>query len=76
MENLYEKEKDYWLDVQLETTECDECGNNMNPMESIPVRKDFEGYPISKGFIFRCASCDKWYKEHDLKNPLGALCNE
>ena len=69
MEYLYEKEKDYWLDVQLETTECDECGNNMNPMESIPVRKDFEG------FIFRCASPSLIFPV-PLKNPLGALCNE
>tara|TARA_B110000495_G_scaffold4918_1_gene3662 strand:+ start:244 stop:474 length:231 start_codon:yes stop_codon:yes gene_type:complete len=76
MENLYDNDRELWFDIQLETTECDECGNNMNPMESIPVRKDFKGYTISKGFIFICRSCDKWYKEHDLKNPLGVMNND
>jgi hypothetical protein len=65
MENLYEKEKDYWLDVQLETTECDKCGVDVDPMNSYPIKvenkiffqSNFYGYPNPIGYIFVCASC-------------------
>lgn len=60
-------EKDYWLDVQLRTTECDECGTDMDVMKSIPVSKDLywlkstknKEYPIEDGYFFICSSCFK-----------------
>jgi hypothetical protein len=51
MEKLYTKEKDYWLDVQLETTECDKCGVDVDPMNSYPIKVE------NNEFIFVCASC-------------------
>lgn len=57
MENLYDTEKEYWLDVQLNTTECDKCGIDMDVMNSYPVKFENKGYPISNGYIFVCASC-------------------
>ncbi len=50
-ELLYTKEKDYWLDVQLNTTECDKCGVDFDPMNSYPVKVE------NNGFIFVCAPC-------------------
>jgi len=52
-------EKEYWLDVQLNTTECDKCGTDMDVMKSIPVKFENKGYPISNGYIFVCSSCFK-----------------
>ena len=57
MENLYEKEIDYWIDIQLSTTECDKCGVDLDPMKSYPIKVENKGYPISNGYIFVCASC-------------------
>jgi len=56
-ELLYTKEKDYWLDVQLSTTECDKCGVDLDPMKSIPVKVANDGYPEPMGFIFVCFQC-------------------
>ena len=53
-ELLYTKEKDYWLDVQLNTTECDKCGVDIDPMNSYPI-KLVTSFKV--GFIFVCASC-------------------
>ena len=57
MEKLYTKSKDYWMDVQLNTTECDKCGVDVDPMSSYPIKVENKGYPISKGYLFVCASC-------------------
>ncbi len=57
MEKLYTKSKDYWMDVQMETTECDKCGADMDVMKSTPVKKEYKGYPKSKGYIFVCPTC-------------------
>ncbi len=57
MENLYEKEKDYWLDVQLNTTECDKCGIDIDVMNSYPIRFESEVFNNFNGYIFVCASC-------------------
>ena len=57
MENLYEKEKDYWLDVQLDVDECEKCEVVVNPLNSYPIKVQMKGYPISEGYIFVCASC-------------------
>ena len=46
-ELLYTKEKDYWLDVQLNTTECDKCGVDLDPMKSYPIKVKNEGYPMN-----------------------------
>jgi transcription elongation factor Elf1 len=51
MEKLYTKSKDYWMDVQMETTECDKCGADMDVMKSTPVKKEHKGY------IFVCSTC-------------------
>jgi len=56
-ELLYTKEKDYWLDVQLNTTECDKCGVDVDPMSSYPIKVENKGYPNPNGFIFVCGSC-------------------
>ncbi len=77
-ELLYDNEKEYWLDVQLNTTECDKCGTDMDVMKSIPIKvsvknggtmKTYKGYPISNGlnwsedgYIFVCSSCKKGLK--------------
>lgn len=68
-ELLYTKSKDYWLDVQLETTECDKCGVDVDPMNSYPVKSFNKGYPIANGFIFVCASC-KNKQIYDLRKEL------
>ena len=57
MELLYTKSKDYWMDIQMETTECDKCGADMDVMKSTPVEQENKGYPISKGYIFVCPTC-------------------
>ena len=57
MEKLYTKSKDFWLDKQLETTECDKCGADMDVMKSVAVKKEYKGYPKSKGYIFVCPTC-------------------
>ena len=53
MELLYTKEKDYLMDAQLETTECEKCGVDIDPMKSY-ITKNKKGI---NGFIFVCASC-------------------
>ena len=68
-ELLYTKEKDYWLDVQLQTTECDKCGVDVDPMNSYPVKVENKGYPNPIGFIFVCASC-KNKQIYDLRKEL------
>ena len=60
MENLYETEREYLMDIQLSVTECDLCGADLNPMESTPV--NVEGikkfyYPNTKNYIFICRGC-------------------
>jgi len=50
-ELLYTKSKDYWLDVQLETTECDKCGVDVDPMKSYPIKVE------NNEFIFVCGPC-------------------
>ena len=59
----YDNEKEYWLDVQLNTTECDKCGTDMDVMKSIPVRTKNKGYPIEDGYFFVCSSCFKNFKK-------------
>ena len=66
---LYEKEKDYWLDIQLSTTECDKCGVDVNPMNTYPIKVKNNGYPISNGYIFVCASCTN-KQIYDLRKEL------
>jgi|TARA_B100002003_G_scaffold162076_1_gene150439 hypothetical protein len=56
-------EKEYWMDVQLRTTECDECGTDMDVKKSIPVRTKNKGYPIEDGYFFVCSSCFKNFKK-------------
>ena len=56
MEKLYTKSKDYWMDVQLNTTECDKCGADLSPMKSYPIKVE-NNSPTSNGFIFVCAPC-------------------
>ena len=53
-ELLYTKEKDYWLDVQLNTTECDKCGVDVDPMNTYPVKVENRD---AQTFMFVCASC-------------------
>ena len=55
-ELLYDNEKEYWLDVQLNTTECDKCGIDMDVMKSIPVKFKNKYYT---GLGFVCSSCFK-----------------
>jgi hypothetical protein len=62
-ELLYTKSKDYWLDVQLETTECDKCGVDVDPMKSYPIKVE------NNEFIFVCASC-KNKQIYDLRKEL------
>ena len=50
-ELLYTKSKDYWMDVQLNTTECDKCGVDVDPMSTYPIEVKYDE------FIFVCASC-------------------
>ncbi len=75
MENLYETEREMYMDIQLSTTKCDKCGTDMDVMKSIPIKvpvknggtmKTYKGYPISyglnwseDGYIFVCSSCNK-----------------
>ena len=56
-ELLYTKSKDYWMDVQLNTTECDKCGVDVDSMSSYPIKVENKGYPNPNGFIFVCGSC-------------------
>jgi hypothetical protein len=57
MEKLYDNDRELWFDIQLETTECDKCGVDIDPMSSYPIKVENKGYPISKGYLFVCASC-------------------
>ena len=57
MENLYETERVMFMDVQLGVTECDMCGEDMDPMESTPVKVGFTGYPNGADYIFICRGC-------------------
>ena len=57
MENLYETEREMFMDVQLGVTECDMCGKDLDPMESIPVKVGFTGYPNGADYIFICRGC-------------------
>ena len=50
-ELLYTKSKDYWMDIQMETTECDKCGVDVDPMSSYPIKVE------NNEFIFVCGSC-------------------
>ena len=68
-ELLYDTEREYWMDVQLNTTECDKCGADLSPMNSYPIKVKNEGYPISNGFIFVCAPC-KTKQIFDLRKEL------
>ena len=61
MENLYETEREMYMDIQLSVTECDMCGEELDPMESIPVKVGFTGYvrsvwPNGADYIFICRS--------------------
>jgi len=58
MENLYETEREMYMDVQLGVTECDMCGEELDPMKSIPVKVGFTGYPNGADYIFVCSSCN------------------
>ena len=51
---LYEKEKDYLMDQQLNTIECNKCGNDMNPLESYWELEDSES---ATGYSFVCLTC-------------------
>jgi hypothetical protein len=51
---LYEKEKDYLMDQQLNTTECNKCGNDMNQLESYWELEDSES---ATGYSFVCLTC-------------------
>ena len=51
MEKLYTKSKDYWMDVQLNTTECDKCGVDVDPMSTYPIEVKYDE------FIFVCGPC-------------------
>ena len=69
-ENLYDTNREYWMDIQLSTTKCHDCQNSMNPMESIPVKTSdrYTGF-IGKGdeYIFICPDCnnqDNWAENH------------
>ncbi len=70
MENLYDTNREYWMDIQLSTTECDLCGTNMDVMKSIPFKVKNKEYPISNGlnwsedgYIFVCSSCQPCNKK-------------
>tara|TARA_R110001592_G_scaffold359921_1_gene667478 strand:- start:421 stop:633 length:213 start_codon:yes stop_codon:yes gene_type:complete len=69
MELLYTKEKDYLMDAQLETTECEKCGVDIDPMHSYIMKVKNSGYPNANGFIFVCASC-KNKQIYDLRKEL------
>ena len=51
---LYEKEKDYLMDQQLNTTECNKCGNDINQLESYWELEDSES---ATGYSFVCLTC-------------------
>jgi hypothetical protein len=56
MENLYETEREMYMDIQLSVTECDICGEELDPMKSIPVKMA----KLSKygaDYIFICRGC-------------------
>jgi hypothetical protein len=59
-ENLYDTSREYWMDVQLNTTKCHDCQDSMNPMESIPVKTSdrYTGFIDNKNqYIFICKDC-------------------
>jgi hypothetical protein len=59
-ENLYDTSREYWMDVQLETTRCHDCQDFMNPMKSIPVKSSdrYTGFIDNKNqYIFICKDC-------------------
>ena len=68
-ELLYDTAREYWMDIQLNTTECDKCGVDLDPMKSYPIKVKNEGYPNPMGFIFVCASC-KNKQIYDLRKEL------
>jgi len=35
MEKLYDNDRELWFDIQLETTECDKCGVDIESHELI-----------------------------------------
>ena len=55
-ELLYTKSKDYWLDIQLNITECENCGSDLDPMKSYPV-KNYTKPKTPRAYIFVCSSC-------------------
>ena len=69
MELMYDNERDYWLDVQLNTTECEKCGCELTVANSYPIKVKHKGYPNPNGYIFVCASC-KNKSIYDLRKDL------
>ena len=56
MEKIYTKSKDFWIDKQMETTECEKCGKEMDAMKSYPVSKPIN-MSAPRAYIFVCSSC-------------------
>ena len=55
-ELLYTKSKDYWLDIQLNITECEKCKKELDPMKSYPV-KNYTKPKTLRAYIFVCSKC-------------------
>ena len=63
---LYEKEKDYLMDQQLNTIECNKCGNDMNQLESYWELEDSES---ATGYSFVCLTCHN----QECLQPAGSV---
>ncbi len=51
-ENLYDTNREYWMDIQLNTGECFDCNQSMNPMQSVPIKNEEDNT-----YKFICRNC-------------------